>query len=850
MRARFVPLLFAVSAALGCTSFPVIEANECGNQVLEKGEDCDTYVDPRLGKVECRQRGVIGACHYDCSRNPDGKRKPCPKNMACTAEGICRFADEGFQVAERISSEVAASLSVLDFDGDDEHHLELLSTETPDQAQLARFSLHYFDEDTNLTESRRFPRMCTRPVAREVTGDRLDDLVMSNGRVGMLPGREDRQWVPESFSSYVLEGTDLRIVPVSTAFVSDSFALAVLATLNGVPGVYSPPGLAGFKPSVRLERPPSELVTPTAGDIVEGEDSPCDELVLAFQGDTQYRIFDLCEISEASRAWNLAWRAEPRQQVVRLPEGKTIQGPPIVADVDGDGHLDVLISDGSRANLAHGDGKGLEPEAAPFNVRLVGKDEVVELGRMLAAGDITGDDLADFVLPKRVIGSRRALLDDSVGYLESSFNSGPDWTMAAIADLNANGRPDVVAASAGSSGITFLGGSGGVFQLQTLITTTGPVKLLASGDFDGDHIGDLAFVQAGRPNHPRDALAIAFGDRDHAPLPPVRLAEIDGIQQLGAQHDGALDDVFATVTSRRDGVTRGTFTLFEGDPDRMPLAPYTLNNFSKDGSLQDWQALALIVGDFTAPGAKDVVTIGISQDVTEGWSQWLIPNLGTSKLPPRLLDNPSTLSGSILPVSRDGGIGRISVAGTSADLEGDGFDEALWLMPDNRAQPSCALLIYDIDGNAERATLSSQLDLGVACVAPELSAVDLNTDESLDLLLLVGNPRDGGRHIEILWNDRHGNFSLDDRSYLDVPGEDVRSVSVVPGPRIELALVTEKALYRARTAEDYRSFATLPDSVVFSDAQSVVATDLNRDGVTELVVADANGISLLRSKLK
>lgn len=847
MLARYAPLLFAASTALGCTSFPVIEANECGNGVLEKGEDCDTYVDARLG-VECRQRDVIGACHYDCSRNPDGKRKPCPPNMGCTADGICRFGADGFQAPERISGEVAASLSVLDFDGDEDHHRELLSTEIADQGQQARFSLHYFDEDTNLTESRRFPRMCTRPVPGDVTGDGLDDLVMSNGRVGMLPGREDREWVPESFSSYVLEGSDLRIVPVSTSFVSDSFALVVLATLKGVPGIYSPPGLLGFTPSVALGRPLSELVTPVAGDIVEGDDSPCDELVLAFRGDTQYRIFDLCEVSEESLAWNLAWRQEPRPQVVRLPEGTTIQGPPMVADVDGDGHLDVLIGDGTHAYLAHGDGKGLESDAAPFHVRILGQNDEAELGPLLAAGDITGDGLADFVLPKGVIGSRRARLDGSIGYLVSSSNSGPDWTMAAIADLNANGRPDVVAASAGSSGITFLGGTGGVFQLQTLITTTGPVKLLASGDFDGDRIGDLAFVQGGRPNHPRDALAIAYGDRDHAPREPVRLAELDGIQQLGAQHDGALDDVFAAVTARQDGVTRGTFTLFEGDPDRMPLAPYTLNNFSKDGSLQDWQAPALIVGDFTSPGANDVVAIGISPDVP-GWSQWLIPNLGSSRSPPRLLDNPSTLSRTIFPASSDGAISRISVAGTSADLEGDGFDEALWLMPDNRDQPSCALLIYDIDGHAERATLTSELDLNETCVAPELSAVDLNTDQALDLLLIAGNPREGGRHIEILWNDRQGHFSLEDRSYLGVPGEDVRSVSVVPG-RIELAFVTENALYRARTSEDYRLFATIGEPVPFSDAQSVVATDLNRDGITELVVADANGISLLRAKLK
>jgi hypothetical protein len=119
-------------------------------------------------------------------------------------------------------------------------------------------------------------------------------------------------------------------------------------------------------------------------------------------------------------------------------------------------------------------------------------------------------------------------------------------------------------------------------------------------------------------------------------------------------------------------------------------------------------------------------------------------------------------------------------------------------------------------------------------------------------MLLAGDPRAGGRRIEMLWNDGEGQFSAGDRTYLEIPSEDVRSFTMlqVPSEPIELVFVTEHALYRARTRENARDFGVVGKPVELSDAKSVVAADLNADEITELVVADANGISLLRKVLK
>lgn len=848
-RGRPAIALFALGTLLGCTAFPVIESGECGNAVLEPGEDCDTFVDKSLVGAVCRSKGLPGECHFDCRVNTDGTRGVCPSGKGCADDGVCRDLDRDhpFAAPEPLPLEISStSLTALDFDGDGRR--ELLSTDLPDQWQRARFSLLYFDDDDDLVEVQRFPRIVTRPVVRDVTRDGRDDLVFTNGRIGMLPGRPDRKWVPASFSSYVLESPQLRIVPVSASFVSDSFALAAFASVANKTVVYLPRGAGGIEPGLELERPLQDVVTPVAADWVEGLDSPCAEVALAFRGDSQVELLDLCQLGDDSVSSSLIWRETPRIQTVELPRGVKIDGAIVAADVDGDGHLDLLIGADGKTFVAHGDGSGVESQANRFQLSVLGDDKPQDLPGLLAAGDVTADGVADFVLPGGVLASHRSVRDGRIRYQLSTDNSGAPWTMAEVVDLNGNGLLDVIAAATGASGLTFLNGTGDTFQVQSLLGTDGPVRLMAAGDYDGDLINDVALVQGGRADQAADALTVAYGTRDRAPLAPALIAELSGVQQLGSQHDGALDDIFAASTARSDGTVRSTFTLFEGDPDRQPLAPYTLNTFSENQSLQDSQAAALIVGAFSARGTSDVVALGVNNSESPTYSQWFVPDFGKSKLPPRLLsaEMPSRYSPLTSPGPR-----KFTVAGAAADLEGDGFDEALWLMPSLDGS-SCALLIYDIDGDAETASLTSELELGEPCPAPELRAAHLDDDDALDLLLLVGDPSAGGRRIEMLWNDGHGEFSkLHEPSFVSIPDRDIRGFSFLPAPGLRLAFVTDSELYLAAPSADrfqYEVTDTLATNL--HDVRSVLAADFNADQLTDMVLADAEGLKLLKANLK
>lgn len=852
-RLRLAPIGLAFLLLFGCTALPEIEAGVCGNAVLEKDsdEDCDTFVerDDPDGAV-CRPKGVVGACHYDCQLNADNTRAVCPDGMGCSPDGLCRRVTDDFAARVKLSSDPASWLSTVDFDGDG--RLELLSTEPADQFQQAHFRLHYFDLAGNLAETRTFPRVATRPIARKLANSDTSDLIFSNFRIGMLPGRADRDWVPATFSSYAVPNSDIRVVGMRDDAVGGASPLAALTSIDGVWGIYVPSILDDGQLSrrARLARPVRELAgPPIAADIDPDQESPCHELVYAFRGEDRFRVLDMCRVGEPDQAaLEVLWRDEPREQLVSLPAGLEIDAGPLAADVDGDGHVDVLLGASGKVYVAYGDGNRLEDVAeGPLALSEFATGVPFELPMPLAAGDISGDGKADFVLPEAVLTSRRSVVDGSVGYITSYPNSGQPWSMAEIAHLNADALPDVVLASAGAPGFTFLNGTGGPYQVSARLGSSGAVRFLTTGDFDGDGNGDVAFIEDGPPSEATAQLSLAFGASAGKPLPAKRVAALSGVEQLSRHHDRGFDTLFAASREVVNGKSSATLTLFDGGPDRLPFAPYTLVSFSQDHRVQDWAALALAVGNFTGSGANDVVALGANEP--DGvWNLWLVPNIGGEKVTPRKL-SADTPSGVHPFTSVEDGTVQVRAASAAADLEGDGFDEALWLVP--RGEEACVLLRYDIDGGANEATVRSQIELDEPCPTPELATADLNGDEHLDLLLLVGDPKRQARRLEVLWNDRHGGFSVEQRTFIaDPQGADVRAFSIFPAPSRRIAFVTAAGLRVASTALGGQPFEIVREVAKFDDARAVTVTDSNADRVSDIAVADAEGLWLVGAKLR
>ncbi|HVY25529.1 MAG TPA: VCBS repeat-containing protein [Polyangiaceae bacterium] len=848
MRSRWglwAPLLLSLAS---CRDFPTIEANTCGNAVLEPPtEDCDTFIDLQGndGGI-CRPKGVVGECHWDCTVDDDNKRGTCPDGWGCGTDGLCHQAGSDYE-ATPLSSDLSSWLTTADFDGDG--RADLISNEPENQLRQARFRLHYFDDASKLVETRLFPRVTTRPVAYQPAGKHAAaDLIFSNFRIGMLPGRRDREWVPAAFSSYVVPNTDLRVVSLLDELVDGATVLATFSDLGEGRGVYVPrPDGSRLDFKAPLLQPIDQLVAdPLAVDLFPGNDSPCKDVVYAYRGDSAAHVLDLCRLGSEGEP-DITFRAEPREQLVRLPEGLLIDAPPVVADLEGDGDLDLLLGSGGLAYVAYGDGTTLADATGPLELRLLDKREPLPLAMPLAAGDLSGDDVADFVMPSGVLSSHRSLVDGSVAYGASYANNEQPWTLAEVIDLNGNELPDVVAAAQGSPGITLLNGTGGFYQVAAHLSTRGDVRLLTTGDFDGDLLRDIAFLEgAPRPELP-DGLAIAFGTRDQLPASSKRIAELRGSRQLGRTRDVSLDSLFVAASGNVGGVQQGSLTLWDGSPDRLPFAPYTLVPFAQDMRLTASQALSVVVGGFTRPGASDVVALGVEHFDVGGVTLWLVPDITGVVQPPRQLDFVPA-EGVEPTLTTSTGALQLRLATLAADLDGDGLDEVVGLMPTKDAD--CALVSYDIDVEHHKADMRGDPRyLGVPCPQPELGSWDEDADGHVDsLVLLTGDI--GHRRLSLLSHVAHG-FETSLHTFVDVGDEDVRGFAVFPerdGKR--LAFVTDVGLAFATSSGMDESLDRVRRVMDFTDARSVAVIDVNLDNLDDLVVADAQGLWLVQAELK
>jgi hypothetical protein len=196
-------------------------------------------------------------------------------------------------------------------------------------------------------------------------------------------------------------------------------------------------------------------------------------------------------------------------------------------DVDGDGFLDLVIDSWgeNRFTLLKGDGKG------GFAVPGV----TIEAGRKpyrnLRLADLDGDGRCDLVAPNMAEGAVTILFGDGHGHFQGAENpptpAGPSPFAVAVADVNRDGKPDLVVANySGQStdpsgdGLTFLLNDGhGHFRLGPKIQTGRSSGDVAVGDVDGDGYPDAVTVNAGSND-----LTIAFGGPDG--LSPRRTATV------------------------------------------------------------------------------------------------------------------------------------------------------------------------------------------------------------------------------------------------------------------------------------------------------------------------------------
>ena len=201
-------------------------------------------------------------------------------------------------------------------------------------------------------------------------------------------------------------------------------------------------------------------------------------------------------------------------------------------DVNGDGFLDLVIDswEENRLTLLAGDGKG--------GFALPGVP--IEAGRKpyrnLRVADLDGDGKPDIVVPNMVERGITILFGDGRGNFRGGGSAerapipaGPSPFTVAVADINGDRKPDIVVGNysgqivdPSGDALTFLLGDGrGNFRLGPRIASGQAPGDVKAGDVDGDGIADAVVVNAGS----RD-LTVSFGGADG--LSPSRTVTVPG----------------------------------------------------------------------------------------------------------------------------------------------------------------------------------------------------------------------------------------------------------------------------------------------------------------------------------
>jgi hypothetical protein len=290
-----------------------------------------------------------------------------------------------------------------------------------------------------------------------------------------------------------------------------------------------------------------------------------------------------------------------------------------VADLNGDGNADVVTGDSTGApprNVNVLLGKGDGTFAAPVKYSTGGSGE----GQMVIA-DFNGDGKLDLAVVNQADNTISLLLGNGDGTFQAAKvvtpALGSDGFLGYLvaADFNGDGKldlaiPDYVGASTGQVAV-LLGNGNGTFQAPTFLTTGGGATGIAAADVNKD--GKLDLVVANQFG----TVDIFLGNGNGTFNTPIVLSDLqsvggccnfDPIPIVVAVADFNLDgnlDLFVGA-NRADNGSPGNFfsnvnlgaQLFLGNGDGTFTGPQDY--------LVGAQTNSLVVGDFNGDGAPDV----------------------------------------------------------------------------------------------------------------------------------------------------------------------------------------------------------------------------------------------------
>ena len=266
--------------------------------------------------------------------------------------------------------------------------------------------------------------------------------------------------------------------------------------------------------------------------------------------------------------------------------GKTIA----LADVNGDGALDLVSDNGDDLVFAFNDGVGGLVAAPSF---AADADP-----RGVATGDLDGDGKPDLAVTNYGSGDVSVSLNHGDGTFTSAvdYAVGANPAAVAIADVDGDGKLDLVVAIGGSGGVEVLRnvGAGAFAPGVSYNAGAPPAVALAVGDFNGDARPDVAVVNAGDGQGGSVSVLLNTGNGTFGTATSHGVGILPTSIAAGDLNgDGALDLVVANGNT-------GDFNLLVNDGH----GAYTTTRHDVVGAFPQ----SVVLSDLNGDGNLDLVT--------------------------------------------------------------------------------------------------------------------------------------------------------------------------------------------------------------------------------------------------
>ena len=430
----------------------------------------------------------------------------------------------------------------------------------------------------------------------DINGDGKPDLLVANdlcdegcltGDVGILLGNGDGTF--QAAVSYSSNGPDTSSVAVADVnadgkpdlLLTNNCTTPGAACVTGTLAVLLGNGDGTFQPASTFDSAGTEASKVVIADV--NNDSKLDAVVLNTCGTNGDYSCTLGSIGI------LLGNGVGTFQAARTysTDGYDPQAP-VIADLNGDGNPDLVIPNqcqtesncAGQVSVQLGNGDGTFQPAALYNSNALEAEAV-------AIADVNADGKLDLVIANQCAnsvcnnGNVAILLGNGDGTFQPAVNYAVQGfpVAIAIADINLDGKPDVVVTGDNNSVELLLGNGNATFQSPIEISTGQFGESLAIADVNFDGNPDILVANNGNGSANSGSLTVLLGNGNGTFQSPVlyntNAIYTDALAVADLNHDGKLDLIVASVYDNTStyGVV-GTL-LGNGDGTFQPVVNVT-----------------------------------------------------------------------------------------------------------------------------------------------------------------------------------------------------------------------------------------------------------------------------------